>query len=409
LSEHDSPASTQSPFAVVPAGAIPEALERLREQCPVARVRTVAGQPAWLVLRDMEVRACFVDPRLTTNYDAVPGKGTVPGKAAVRGATDQSLLSYDPERHARVRRLTAAAFSGRRLESLRPRIADIAAGLARKMPSARATDVMAVFARPFAFTVLCEVFGIAHAAHAELYDWMSLMFDHRSHPAQAFQKAADGVEALVRAELADRRQRPRDDAMSVILAAWQADGSLTQADLISLHSRLLRAGADSVAQMIGAAIAVLLARPADLAWLRAEQAALPPAVEELLRWTTPGPFSTPRWATEDILLNGTLIPRGSKVIMAIAAANRDPRAHDDPGSLRLGGPDIARHVTFGLGPHFCPGAALARIEVATALDTLISAFPAMRLACGAGELRWRGIHHRQLLELPVELAPASGR
>lgn len=120
------------------------------------------------------------------------------------------------------------------------------------------------------------------------------------------------------------------------------------------------------------------------------------------------PFSTPRWATDDVRLGDALIPRGSKVILAIATANRDPRTHPDPGSLQLTAVHPPRHVTFGLGPHFCPGSALARIELATALDVLSDAFPAMRLAVSGEELRWRGIHHRQLLQLPVYLRPADG-
>jgi cytochrome P450 len=381
-----------------------EALERLREQCPVAQVRTGVGQPVWLVLRDEEVRACLTDSRLSTSC---PGR---PAPTADRRMTDVTLMSNDLEWHARVRRLANPALSARRMESFRPQIAAIAADTLRTVPGSGTADLMSGFARPFVIAVMCEVFGIAEAAQAALRDLIPAIFDHHDHPAEARGAAVDGVESLLRAELARREElagqgRPGNDVLSAILAAWRADGTVSEADLISLCGMLVLAGSDSAAQMIGSATVTLLTHPADLARLRTEPAMLPRAVEELLRWDTPGPLSSPRWATEDITVGGTAIPSGGMLMMSVAAANLDPRTHDAPGLLSLSGPGVPRHVSFGLGPHFCPGSPLARIELIAALNVLISTYPAMRLALPASGLRWRGVHHRQLRELPVELAP----
>jgi cytochrome P450 len=129
-------------------------------------------------------------------------------------------------------------------------------------------------------------------------------------------------------------------------------------------------------------------------------------LDELLRWDTPGPFSTSRVALEEVRIGGSVIPAGGRVLLAVAAANRDPRCHPDPDRLDLDRPDAARHLTFGLGPHYCLGAPLARLELTEALGALLARWPGLQLACPADGLRWSGGHqHRRLDALPLRPGP----
>jgi cytochrome P450 len=142
--------------------------------------------------------------------------------------------------------------------------------------------------------------------------------------------------------------------------------------------------------------------------LRDDLTLVPRAIDELIRWETPGPFSTPRVAVESIDYGGTVLPAGSTVLLAIAAANRDPRRYERPDEIDIDRPP-GQHLGFGLGAHYCPGSSLARLELDVALTALISRFPRMKLAIPAADLAWRGNHtYRRLAALPIELAVRRG-
>ena len=125
------------------------------------------------------------------------------------------------------------------------------------------------------------------------------------------------------------------------------------------------------------------------------------AIEELLRYSSPADFASPRVAREDVSLNGTRIPRGDIVLLILGSANRDASRFADPDKL-----DLARepnkHLAFGMGTHFCVGAPLARLEGEIALTKLFGRFPDMRLAVPSESLKWRrGLAFRGVRRLPV--------
>jgi cytochrome P450 len=154
--------------------------------------------------------------------------------------------------------------------------------------------------------------------------------------------------------------------------------------------------------MIGLAVLALLGHPEEYARLRADPALLPGAVDELLRWDTPGPFATRRTALADVPVGDTVIPAGSGVLLAVMAANRDPRAHAGPDRLDLGRRGAARHLSFGAGPHYCVGAALAKLELSAALTALTTHWPHARLADPGQAPAFSGGHqHRRLDALHV--------
>jgi cytochrome P450 len=290
---------------------------------------------------------------------------------------------------------------------------------------------MASIARPFSFACLVEVFGVAAEHRAVLGPALTVLFDRPEHGAPAVIEAAVTVEDTIRSELARRSAgggHRGDDVLSMIArgAAPEAEGCRAEADLdhedvVSLAGTLLMGAFDSTAQMIGLAAATLLSRPALWARAIADPAGLSDVVEELLRWDSPGPFSTPRRATEELCIGGVAIPRGSRVILALGAANRDPLRHADPEQLDpdrhssdrgeprcpVTGPGAGRaprHLAFGSGMHACPGAALARLELAVALRELLTGYPQTRLTVPVAQLRRLGSLHRRLAELPVALA-----
>jgi cytochrome P450 PksS len=198
-----------------------------------------------------------------------------------------------------------------------------------------------------------------------------------------------------------RRIHPRDDLVSALVRAEGAGGRLSPDELLATVLLLLVAGHETTVNLIGSGMLALLEYPEQMEKLRREPALIKPAVEELLRFTSPVELATERYAREDVSIGGLTIPRGAMVHVVLASANRDERQFSNPDAL-----DITRepnkHLSFGLGAHFCLGAPLARLEGQLAINTLLRRLPHLRLTMTPSQLRWRrGPLLRGLESLPV--------
>jgi cytochrome P450 len=203
--------------------------------------------------------------------------------------------------------------------------------------------------------------------------------------------------------VAARRREPRQDLVSQLLAAREAGAAIGEDELLATCVLVLFAGHETTTNLIGNGILELLRHPDQLAVLRAEPELIEPAVEELLRFH--GAIQrVRRTVTEPVELGGKQLRPGDAVWLMVGAANRDPDVFPDPDRL-----DVrrrpARHLTFGLGPHFCVGAALARIEGPIAIATILARCPDLRGA--TTDLTWRkDLSFRGVTSLPVEFTPA---
>lgn len=376
------------------------ALAQLRRTCPVAEIRTPAGRPVWVVTAAADVRAGLLDRRLSLLR---PERGpAAPENRAPRRVLDRSLVEYDPPDHTRIRRLAAPALAPALVEAYRPAIEASADALLSALAEPPRTEFLEGFARPFVLASLCEVFGI-HPSEAErLRRDLDALFERDPARPDAVETALDDLDALVRAQMAHRRDRPGPDVISRTVAAWRAAGDADEDEVASLLAMLLSAGYDSTVQGICLSLVALLAHPDQAERFRQCPHALPHAVDELLRWDSVAMFATERTAVADVPLGGGVIPSGSAVLLSIGAANRDPHHHDAPDRLDLGRPEAARQLSFGLGPHYCPGSALARLEIRTALAAVLRHWPRVVQPAPYRELPWSGgFQHRRLLRLTL--------
>jgi cytochrome P450 len=366
-------------------------LAALRERCPVSRINTPAGRPIWLVTGDAEVRAAFQDSRLSLATQP-------PALDRPHRALDRTLVNYDPPEHTRIRRLANRALSPSRIEPYRDRAAELAMTRLLTLRSRDRFDLMSEFAAPFVFDLLCEVFGIPGTLALRLHAALTALLESR-----AAEAALIDLDAVVHTLIGDRLGRPGDDATSAMVQAWLVDGQVTREELADLVAMLVLAGLDSTAQMIGLSMLALLTHPGSLHELRRDPTLMPSAVEELLRWDTPGPFSTRRTAIADLRIGDCLVHTGDSVLLSLIAANHDPRSHTDPDRIRLTGGAGPRHLSFGSGPHYCAGASLAKLALATGLEALIRHQPRFGLVHPAQDLQWGGSYmHRRLKALPVQ-------
>jgi cytochrome P450 len=390
---------------------------RVRDLGPVHAVTLADGHGAWLVVGYDEARAALNESRLSKDMHAAlaTGSGVVaeglPGPAFAR-----HMLTVDPPDHTRLRRLVSAAFSVRRVEAMRSRIRDVADDLlddiARQGPD-RQIDLVATFAFPLPFTVICELLGVPLHDRAPLGEGFTKLLVPISTPAEyaVAKEASDAVVAMLGTLVEAKQVDPGDDLVSGLIHARDGEESLDSQELLSTIFQLIVAGHDTTASLIGNSVVALLRNPAQLAQLRADRSGLPKAIEEFLRYDAPVPHSTFRYTAAPLTLGGVAIPAGEQVIICLAAANRDADRYDHPEELDLGR-DEARHLAFGHGIHHCLGAPLARLEGTIALESLLRRFPELSLAVPAPDLHWRhgdGLVLRGLSELPVIPGPALSR
>jgi cytochrome P450 len=378
---------------------------RLRAKRPVTPVIMPGGVPVWLVTGYAEARAALADPRLSKRMP-----GWHPEPDSIIATMDLHMLNSDPPDHGRLRRLVNKAFTARQVERLRPRITAITTGLLDDMADQGThrgqseVDLLASFAFPLPITVICELLGVPPADQDDFRAWSATIVSDIPAP-EVFQAHATAMARYFMTLLAAKRQQPRDDLLSALLAARDDEDRLSENELVSMAFLLLVAGHETTVNLIASGVLALLLNPGELARLRADRSLLGSAVEELLRYVNPVNNATFRFTGEPVEIDGVPIGPGEVVLVSLSGADRDPSRYADPDRLDLGR-DSGGHVAFGHGIHYCLGAPLARLEAEIAFGALLDRFGELTLAVPPDALRWRPstlIHG--LESLPVRLAP----
>ncbi|RXS84746.1 cytochrome P450 [Streptomyces sp. TM32] len=385
----------------------------LRERGPVHRVRFPSGVCAWLVTGYEAAHRALTDARLGKHHSR--GNAAWRARASIMPEPQHSqlqvhLLHQDPPRHTELRRLLGDAFAPQRVEGLRPRFQAMADALLDDLPESGEADLVAAFAARFPFRVLAEVIGLPEEFEARFdRDWGKVVQPvGPTDPGRpAYEARLRGLQQYIADLVRHQRAVGGEDLLSRLVAARDA-GALGQEELDSMIFQLLVAGQEPVTNQITTALVTLLRHPAHLAALADRPELLPRAVEELLRYDSAFELTTWRFLAEDADLHGTRIPAGDSIIVSLCAANRDARQFPDADTL-----DFDRspnpHLAFGHGIHFCPGAALARIELQIALGTLLRRLPGLRPAVPESELNWiPAVLARGVDRLPVTYG-AAGR
>jgi cytochrome P450 len=371
---------------------------RLREQAPAVPVTMPEdGMSPWMITRYDGVRAALADPRLFKDLRKVsPVSGT--------RLFANNMLNTDPPDHERLRKLVAAAFTMRRVERLRPRIAEITAGLLSAMEGQDEVDLIDAFAFPLPVTVICELLGIPVRDRDQFRTWTADVLTDTSTAAQA-QAARASMSEYFKTLMSVRRQAPADDLVTALIQARDHEERLSEEELLAMLFLLLVAGHETTVNLIASGTLALLTHPSSLARLRADPSRLPSAVEELLRFTSPVSHGTFRMTACPVVVERVIIPEHRPVWALISSANRDPARFPDPDQLDLDR-DTSGHLAFGHGIHYCLGAPLARLEAEIAFGQLLARFPDLSLAVPPSSLVWREsslIH--SLATLPVRLRP----
>jgi cytochrome P450 len=359
----------------------------LRREEPVCPVQMPYGRPAWLVTTYELSKVVLGDPRFSREATLT---GDNPRENRIDfGQLPESILSMDPPQHTRIRRLIGKAFTHRRVEQMRPRARQIAARLIDDMTTAGPpADLVQSFSFALPTIIICELLGIPEADRHQFRGWTTRMVATSVETSQEQQEIFLNLFGYFDGLFAQRRVQPGDDLLSWLVLARDNEDRLTEPELRHLGLALLVAGYESTAYQITNAVYTLLTHPDQLELLRARPELIPGAVEELLRFMVLGDTVNPRVATVDIQLGDVLVRAGEPALTAGPSVNRDETVFDRPDEL-----DITRqpnpHLTFGFGPHACPGAPLARMELQVSLEAIFPRLPGLRMARPESDLVWR--------------------
>ena len=372
----------------------------LRERAPVHWAEEAR---AYCVSRYEDVRAVLLDPQRfssdamrTMMIGNAPGTDPMSDPESMRRmlaivsalpfppetlATMRSLLAEDPPRHGPLRSLVNRGFTPRRISAWAPRLHTVAAGYLAHLRGRDEFDLVADFAVPFPVQIITEMLGVARDRQDDFKHWSDRIVAGITGSGRALDPIASGFAPAMGALFehvlevaAERRRAPGDDLVSLLVTAQDGEVALSDAELAFFVLLLLVAGNETTTNLIGNATNALLRHPEQLARVRADRSLVPGLVEEALRWESPVQFVFRR-ATGDVDVAGTRVPANRHVIVLIGSANRDERQWGPDAAAFDVTRDTTGHLAFGLGNHFCLGAALARLEAQIALDVLLDELP----------------------------------
>jgi len=387
---------TSYPFRSTEPLELPAEFTELRASEPISRVEH-AGEPAWLLTRYHDIRAALTDRRLVAHLPGITGEPDASSDSGV-------LFTMDGPAHTRLRGVLSSALSARRVNDLQPGVSQVAAHqrdhLLHLGPPA---DLVADYAAPIAIQTLGQLLGVhipERAGYQAWADQLTVLFSS-SDPEQLATEGHKLTEFI--STLIDNPSPAPNDGLLTALRAERDAHRLTPAELFGLVFSVMGAGYLPAAQAISLGLLRTLLHPEFAAILRQASSHLAVGADELLRLDPSGSANTDRYlrATEDLTIAQITIQAGDVVIAPLGAANRDPAVFPDPNTPRLD--RASQHLSFAPGAHHCLGAALARMQLATAIDTIINALPEAALAISPNELDWRTGYNgaRNLNTLPT--------
>ena len=359
--------------------AFQDAMRELREQSWLARV-----DPVGFDVLDREAAAHFMRNRSLT----FPGRRMLEVQGVTSGPLYErfkgNLLDLDGEDHRRLRKLVQPAFTPPAADRHRPAMRHFLEALHGVVAEDGHCDVVPAFAQPYPAMMIAHVMGAPIEDAGRLHEWANYIqqqFDpiKLSQQRDAIENASREFQEYTWDLLRSRQGDPKDDLISELIAAEEEGDRLTEDECVHLVSAVLVGGVDTTQSQLAHGMLLFAQNPDQWRLLADDPSLAQQAVEEVLRFEPITPF-TARITLEDVEYRGVTFPKDTVVIAAAVTANRDPEAWEDPESFDITADrDRSKPLTFGAGPHFCLGAALARAELQEAFAYLAPRMPGLEL------------------------------
>jgi len=391
-----------------------ELFRRLRREAPIAWNEGWEGEgftfPGfWNITKYADIVAISRDPQTFISSHGIT-MGTTPENATPAAGLGKMLITTDPPRHVRLRRLVNKGFTPRAVAALEPHIREIARGIIDDIAPKGQCDFVTEAAALLPLAVICELMGVPKS------DW-KLMFEltnkvlgggdpeYQAEGADVMQTIAEGHMRMFQyfvGMVMERRRQRKEDLVSLLVDADVDGDKLTDEEILYFCYLLILAGNETTRNAIAGGLLALFEHPDQREKLQKQPELLPTAVEEILRWTSPVSHMA-RTAMRDVEMRGVTIRKGDQLILWYPSANRDEEIFPDGDQFRIDrSPND--HIAFGIGEHFCLGAGFARLEIRVMFDELLRRLPDIEQAGPAERLKSTfigGIKH-----LPVRYTPA---
>jgi cytochrome P450 len=371
---------------------------------------------SWVLTRYDDIKRVCLDKEVSSDR-LRPFFASLPSEDAQRIGDIIRYLSLwmvfkDPPEHTRLRRLTSKVFHARSMQAMRPQVEAISEWLIERIGDRDEFDFIADYAGPLPCLVIMAMLGVPREELArvkQMSDDMALFIgSSRSSPEKydTAQAATRDMAEYFRGLIVERRQSPRDDLLSELIALRDGDDRLTEDELVATCILLLFAGHETTTNHIANGLLALTKFPGEMQKLRRDPALVNGAVEELLRYEGPSGAQV-RIVQRAHELHGKSLKTGDRIFLMLNSANRDPRAFEKPDVLDLQR-DGLPHLTFGFGLHICLGFPLARTEGQVAFPAVLRRWSRIELA--GGEPQWLdSMVFRGMKSLPVNVTQSDQR
>ncbi|MCM1969640.1 cytochrome P450 [Streptomyces sp. G1] len=383
----------------------------LRAAGPLVKVVLPGDVSVYAVTHHAEARKLLTDPRIVKDIDVWGAwqRGEIPMDWPLIGLANpgRSMLTVDGEDHRRLRTLVAQALTVRRVEKLRAGIEALTTGMLDKLaglPAGETVDLKAQFAYPLPMNVISDLMGVDAEEHPRLKALFEKFFSTQTLPEEVPQMMAD-LGALFSRIVESKRENPGDDLTSALIEASEDGDHLTTEEITNTLQLIVAAGHETTISLIVNAVVALETHPVQRDLVLKGEVSWESVIEETLRWSSPTSHVLIRFATEDVEVGDRILPKGEGLIVSFGALGRDEAQFGETAGEFDATRTPNRHISFGHGPHVCPGAALSRLEALVALPALYARFPDLTLAVAPTELRNKPIlTQNDLFDLPVRLA-----
>ncbi|HVG92376.1 MAG TPA: cytochrome P450, partial [Alphaproteobacteria bacterium] len=324
----------------------------MRKEHPVIQVVTPDGLLAWLITRYDDVLNALKDRRLSKDKANLGEKP--PWVPKYFEPLARNMLDVDDPDHARLRTLVHKAFTPKLIETLRASIETLAEELIEAAEPRGRMDLIAEFALPLPVAVISQMLGIPKREQDKFHSWSNAIVSSQSSKFGALKAIPSVVSFLryIRRLVRLRQAHPENDLTTAMIQAEEAGDRMNAYEMLAMIFLLLIAGHETTVNLIGNGMLALFAHPEQMGRLRADASLIAPAVEEMLRFDSPLEMASERYAAEEVELSGTSIPAGARVYAVIASANRDEQQFERADQFDLTRLNN-RHLSFGMGAHYC--------------------------------------------------------
>jgi cholest-4-en-3-one 26-monooxygenase len=360
----------------------------LRRESPILRHPEPDGPGYWALMKYKDIVTVSTDNTLFSSWAGGTNIPDMPEDAMALIRT--ILINMDPPQHTKYRRLVSTGFTPKMIAALEPHVRETTKRIIDRVAKRGTCDFVTEIAAELPLAVIAEMIGVPEADHAKMFDWSNRLigFDDPEYHTSPEDGRIAAMEMFFYAnQLAvERKTSPKNDLVSILMAADVDGESLTEADFDGFFILLSVAGNETTRNLISGAMLALIEHPDQRQRLIDDPSLMPVAVEEFLRWVSPLIYFR-RTAMQDTVIGGQQIRAGDKVVMYYPSGNRDEAVFESGDTFDVGRA-VNPHMAFGgSGPHFCLGASLARLEIRIMFEELLTRLPDIELAGPVARLR----------------------